>query len=102
MRNVVYSLLSLLFSSFKTHLALQLEIVALRHQLRVLRGSGGRRPRFRNTDRILWVWLSRFWSGWRGSLVIVRPRTVIAWHRKGVPSVLEMEESPSAPWEARS
>ena len=52
-------------------------------QLRVLRRSGGKRPRLRNTDRILWVWLSRLWSGWRRSLVIVRPKAVIAWHRKG-------------------
>jgi len=27
--------------------------------------------------------LSRFWTGWRSALVIVKPETVIAWHRKG-------------------
>jgi transposase InsO family protein len=34
-------------------------------------------------DRWLWVWLSRSWSDWRTALVIVKPETVIAWHRKG-------------------
>ncbi len=34
------------------------------------------------TDRLLWVWLSRVWTGWRSALVIVKPETVVAWHRK--------------------
>jgi putative transposase len=34
-------------------------------------------------DRLLWVWLSRLWSGWRSALVIVKPETVISWHRQG-------------------
>jgi hypothetical protein len=33
--------------------------------------------------RLLWVWLSRIWSGWRSALAIIRPETVVAWHRKG-------------------
>jgi transposase InsO family protein len=34
-------------------------------------------------DRWLWVWLSHSWTAWRASLVIVKPATVIAWHRRG-------------------
>jgi len=34
-------------------------------------------------DRLLWVWLSRLWSDWRSALAIVKPETVIAWHRGG-------------------
>jgi putative transposase len=34
-------------------------------------------------DRLLWVWLSQLWNGWRSALVIVNPETVIAWHRRG-------------------
>jgi putative transposase len=34
-------------------------------------------------DRLLWVWLSQLWNGWRSALVIVKPETVIAWHRRG-------------------
>ena len=59
-----------------------LENMALRHQLAVLQRSV-RRPRLSRWDRILWVWLSRVWTDWRSSLVIIRPATVVAWHRQG-------------------
>jgi putative transposase len=62
--------------------AVSLENVALRHQLAVLQRSV-RRPRLRRRDRIFWLWLARLWAGWRDSLLIVRPATVLAWHRKG-------------------
>jgi len=42
-----------------------------------------KRPKLTLVDRLLWVWLSRTWSGWRPALAIVRPETVVAWHRKG-------------------
>ena len=42
-----------------------------------------RRLRLRSCDRLVWVWLSRVWSNWRSALRIVRPETVIAWHRQG-------------------
>ena len=41
------------------------------------------RPKLTPPDRVLWVWLSAVWNGWRSVLVIVKPDTVIAWHRKG-------------------
>jgi putative transposase len=59
-----------------------LENLALRHQLLVLQRSVVR-PRLSRWDRILWVWLSRVWTDWRSSLVIVQPATVLAWHRRG-------------------
>jgi hypothetical protein len=59
-----------------------LENVALRHQLLILQRSVGR-PRLSRWDRILWIWLARVWTGWRSSLVIVQPATVLAWHRQG-------------------
>ena len=60
-----------------------MEILALRHQLGVLHRSARKHPRLTSADRMLWAWLSRVWSDWRSSLVIVKPETVIAWHRKG-------------------
>ena len=42
-----------------------------------------KRPKLTTADRFLWARLSRFWTGWRSALVIVKPETVIAWHRKG-------------------
>ena len=80
-------MLTLLFSlrdCFLARAVLQAEILALRHQLLVLqRSNHGRRLRLGCTDRVLWVWLSRLWNDWRSALLIVKPETVIAWHRKG-------------------
>jgi hypothetical protein len=56
--------------------AIALENVALRHQLAVLQRSVNR-PRLARWDRVLWVWLSRLWTQWRPSLVIVQPATVL-------------------------
>jgi putative transposase len=84
----MFTIIFLLFSSirqgFRTRVALQAEILALRHQLLVLqRSNRGHRLRWGRADRLLWVWLARFWSGWRRALAIVKPETVIAWHRQG-------------------
>jgi putative transposase len=68
----------------RTRAALHLEILALRHQLQVLQRSRPRRLHLAKADRWLWAWLSEAWSGWRTALVIVKPETVIAWHRQGV------------------
>ena len=39
------------------------------------------RPRLATSDRVFWVMLRRFWSGWKRTLVIVQPATVVGWHR---------------------
>ena len=67
---------------FRTRASLAAENLALRHQLGVLQRSV-KRPRLRQRDRILWVWRSRLWPGWRSCLLIVQPETVVAWHRRG-------------------
>jgi putative transposase len=77
------TLLANLSSIFHSRAALQLENLALRHQIGVLQRSARNRPKVTLVDRLLWVWLSRRWSGWRSALAIVRPETVVAWHRKG-------------------
>ena len=80
------SLLALLItlgSILRSRLDLQLEILALRHQIGVLERSVHKRPRLTSTDRLLWVSLSGFWRHWRSALLIVKPETVVAWHRKG-------------------
>jgi putative transposase len=66
---------------FRSRLALQAEILALRHQLAVYQRTGAR-PRLKPADRMLWAWLSRAWPGWREALVLVKPETVIAWRRR--------------------
>jgi putative transposase len=84
MLTIILSLVSSARQAFQARAALQAEILALRHQLLVLqRSSRVHRLRLSRVDRFLWVWIARFWSGWRSALVIVKPETVIAWHRKG-------------------
>jgi hypothetical protein len=81
---IIFCLLSSIRRGFRTRATLQAEILALRHQLLVLqRANRDRKLRLNGADRLLWVWLSRLWSGWRSALVIVKPETVITWHRKG-------------------
>src|SRR3954453_134948 len=71
-----------LSSLLKSRTALQLENIALRHQIGVLQRSAKKRLQLHNSDRLFWVGLSQVWSEWRSTLVMVKPDTVIAWHRK--------------------
>jgi putative transposase len=82
MISVLHSLLMTLRTLIRSRAALELEILALRHQLAVLQRTRRHRLRLAKADRWLWVLLSRLWTGWRTALVIVRPETVIAWHRR--------------------
>jgi putative transposase len=75
-------ILRTLFSTFKSRRQLSLENVALRHQLEVLQRNA-KRPRLKPSDRALWALLARFFPGWRRHLTIVKPDTVIRWHRAG-------------------
>jgi len=74
-------LFAAVLASFRNRAALQVEVLALRHQLGVLHRSV-KRPKLTAADRLFWAWLSELWSDWRTALVIVKPETVIAWHRK--------------------
>ncbi len=81
---VLRSLLICLRDSVRTRVALQAEVLALRHQLLVLqRRNQKRRLQLSTFDRVLWVWLSGIWADWKSALRIVKPETVIASHRKG-------------------
>jgi putative transposase len=76
-------ILHALITAAKSRRGLVLENIALRHQLIVLQRKT-KKPRLKNWDRILWTLLSRIWSGWRQSLLVVQPETVVRWHRRGV------------------
>ena len=79
---MISSLVPALISAFKARRELALENVALRQQLAVLRRSV-KRPRLSNVDRGFWVLLRRIWTDWESVLVIVKPQTVVRWHRCG-------------------
>ena len=57
------------------NLALQQQLAVMKHQ--------HHRPRLTDADRYFWVALSRIWLGWHFSLHIVRPESVVRWHRQG-------------------
>src|SRR6266849_7542844 len=83
MMSVLLSLLLTLRTWARSRAALELEVLALRHQLQVLQRRRPQRLRLGKADRWLWSLLSRIWTGWRTAIVIVKPETVIAWHRRG-------------------
>src|SRR5229473_1835754 len=62
--------------------SLLLENLALRQQLAVLKRRRPR-PRLDLLDKLFWVAVRRFWSGWQQSLIAVTPETVVRWHRGG-------------------
>jgi putative transposase len=82
MLDVILTLLRSLTATIRGRRNLVLENLALRHQLMVIRRQV-ERPRLTNADRSVWILLRRLWSDWDKALVIVKPATVIAWHRAG-------------------
>lgn len=83
MRDALPHLLSIVRTWLGTRAELELEILALRHQSTVLRRQRNGRPRFASFDRTPWVWPYRLRPSCLDALVIVRPQTVVTWHRKG-------------------
>jgi putative transposase len=67
---------------FRSRHGLGLELVALRHQVGVLKRKNPR-PRLGAWDQAFWVFLRCVWSDWAKVLVVVKPETVVRWHRVG-------------------
>jgi hypothetical protein len=65
MMSLFVALLFTVRSSVRSRAALQIEVLALRHQLHLLQRSRPHRVRLTPVDRFLWVWLSRAWTEWR-------------------------------------
>ena len=83
MFEVVISVLSTFLTRFKSRARLEAEVLALRHQVNILNRTAPKRVRFTGFDRLLFVWLYRLWPELLGSVTIVRPETVVRWHRQG-------------------
>ena len=83
MHTILSLLLSAVLPSLRDRASLQLELIALRHQLLVLERKRTTQSRLTRIDRFLWVWLYRLWPGCLDVVVIVKPDTVIRWHRRG-------------------
>ena len=82
MLDLLVSIAAAVASMFRSRRTQALEILALRQQLAVYKRTA-KRPVLRAHERVFWVWPSRVWTGWRSALIIVKPETVIAWHRRG-------------------
>src|SRR4030081_2514740 len=83
MITILSTVVSILAFRLRSRASLELELVALRHQVSVLRRQHPVRLRLFSTDRLLWVWLYRIWPQILNAMVLVRPATVVQWHRKG-------------------
>src|SRR5271165_6108426 len=83
MLTLVPSVASALARRFRSRAVLELENLVLRHQLHVLRRQRPGRPRLFVSDRLLWIWLYRIWPRCLDAMVLVKPATVVQWHRQG-------------------
>jgi putative transposase len=82
MLRAVWTVIRTVVSAFRSRHQLVLENLALRQQLAAFMARG-KRPRIRATDRAFWVLLHRLWARWADVLVILKPDTVVRWHRAG-------------------
>jgi hypothetical protein len=88
MITLLSTIISILAFRFRRRASLELELIGLRHQVSVLRRQRPGRIRLLSIDRLLWVWLYwvwlyRVWPPILNAMVLVKPATVIHWHRKG-------------------
>jgi hypothetical protein len=83
MITILSALASLLSFRVRRRASQEFELIALRHQVSVLRRRRKGRVQLFSTDRLLWVWLYRTWPRVLNAMVLVKPATVIQWNRKG-------------------
>ncbi len=76
---LIWAVVRALFASradlVSENLALRLQLIGLHRKTNL--------PRLKTKDRVFWLWLARSWRGWRKSLIVVKPATVVRWHRQG-------------------
>ena len=83
MLELVRSIVSRLVCRFRSRAVVELENLALRHQLHILRRQRPGRLRLFAFDRLVWVVLYRLWPRCLEMMVLLKPATVIQWHRQG-------------------
>jgi hypothetical protein len=83
MRDICSLLWCALVGLFRSRASLEAEILLLRHQLNVLRRKSPKRVAFTDVDRLVFARLYHLAPGVLNALKIVKPETVIRWHRAG-------------------
>ena len=81
MREVCSLIWLALVGAFRSRVSLEAENTILPHQLNVLRRKSPKRPTFGMLDRLVFVGLYRLAPKVLDALAIVKPETVIKWHR---------------------
>jgi hypothetical protein len=81
MTELVRLIVSIVVDLFRSWTALEAEILTLRQQINVLRRTAPKKQNFSSIDRLVFVCLYRL--GVRDALAIVKPETVVKWHRAG-------------------
>src|SRR5215471_18954572 len=83
--SVLPSVLALIAAArvfFQSRTDIAVEVLALRQQVVVLKRKRPKPPLCR-LDRLFWTVLRATWSRWKDALIIVKPETVVGWHRAG-------------------
>ena len=80
-----------LIGLFRSRAALEAEILVLRHQLNILRRQSPKRVAFNSIDRLVFIALYRLAPAVLEALTIVRPETLIRWHRHRLSRLLALE-----------
>src|SRR5256886_16500291 len=80
---ILIAVFSIFALRFRSRAALELKLIALQHQLAVLRRQRPGRPQLLSLDRLLWVWLYQIWPQVIDTMVLVKPATLVEWHRTG-------------------
>jgi transposase InsO family protein len=80
---LLHLLLAVIFDRFKSRRRLEVENLYLRHQLNIAMRKAPQRHRLRRADRAFMVWISRLWPHLLGLSRVVRPDTILRWHRSG-------------------
>src|ERR1700676_2379784 len=86
------ALLSTLCSMFRSRAALELEHIALRHQIGVLKRSARKRPKLTAADRLFWVFPSRVWCDWRSATGHRQTRDRDRLASQGISPFLDLED----------
>src|SRR5674476_1224962 len=83
MKDLFKLILGVLASLFKSRATLEAEILVLRQQINVLRRTAPKKQSFCAIDRLIFVSLYRLFPKVCDALAIVKPDTIIRWHRAG-------------------
>jgi transposase InsO family protein len=102
MRVILSTLMFFLTFRFRRRISLELEVIALRHQLSVLQRRRKLQPLIIPADRFIWCWLYRVHPRALKWMRLVKPETVIEWHRRGFLFYWRSRSNRShAPWKVK-